>query len=119
MPNGHWPVPNFVWPNCRPAFPTTRLRYFWHWAVAGSNRPRPTRRHNGRPLNSMAEGLIPAACLAGMYLARAKMAEDWSAKTGDAELRQGWLKIAEEYRLLAQALQVNRSSPKKFQFGRP
>jgi hypothetical protein len=42
------------------------------------------------------------------------MAEDWSAKTGDAELRQGWLKIAEEYRLLAQALQVNRSSPKKF-----
>jgi hypothetical protein len=26
-------------------------------------------------------------------------------KTSDAELRQSWLKIAEEYRLLAQALQ--------------
>jgi hypothetical protein len=37
-------------------------------------------------------------------MARAKMAEDWSAKTADAELRQGWLKIAEEYRLLARAL---------------
>jgi hypothetical protein len=32
------------------------------------------------------------------------MAEDWSAKTADAELRQSWLKIAEEYRMLARAL---------------
>jgi len=36
------------------------------------------------------------------------MAEDWSAKTADAELRQGWLKIAEEYRLLARALKIDR-----------
>jgi hypothetical protein len=62
----------------------------------------------------MAEGLITVACRAGVYFARAKIAEDWSAKTGDPELRQGWLKIAEEYRLLAQVLQVNRSSPEKF-----
>jgi len=66
----------------------------------------------------MSEGLIPAVCRAGMYLARAKMEEDWSAITDDAELRQGWLKIAEEYRLLAQALQVNRSSPKNSNSGR-
>ena len=47
---------------------------------------------------------VPAACRAEVYIARAKMAEDWSAKTIDAELRQSWLKIAEEYRLLARAL---------------
>jgi hypothetical protein len=56
---------------------------------------------------------VPAACRAEVYIARAKMAEDWSAKTIDAELRQSWLKIAEEYRLLARALQINRSKPKR------
>jgi hypothetical protein len=62
----------------------------------------------------MSEGLIPAACRVDIYLARAKMAENWSARIDDTELRQGWLKIAEEYQLLAQTLQVNRSSLKKF-----
>jgi hypothetical protein len=46
-------------------------------------------------------------------MARAKMAEDWSAKTADAELRQGWLKIAEEYRLLARALPADQPNPKR------
>jgi hypothetical protein len=50
------------------------------------------------------EAVIPIACRAEFYMARAKMAEDWSTKTADAELRQGWLKIAEEYRLLARAI---------------
>ncbi len=54
----------------------------------------------------------PAASRAEVYMARAKMAEDWSAKTADAELRQGWLKIAEEYRLLVRALWSNQSNPK-------
>jgi hypothetical protein len=47
---------------------------------------------------------VAAACRAEVYMARAKMAEDWSAKTADTELRQSWLKIAEEYRLLARVL---------------
>jgi len=59
------------------------------------------------------EVMAPAAYRADIYLARAKKAEDWSAKTADAELRQGWLKIAEEYRLLALALQNNRQITQK------
>ena len=39
---------------------------------------------------------------AAELLARAKAAEEWSSKVSDAELRHCWLKIAEEYRLLAQ-----------------
>ena len=53
---------------------------------------------------SETEAATPAASRVEVYAARAKMAEDWAAKTADAELRQGWLKIAEEYRLLAQVL---------------
>ena len=64
-------------------------------------------------MSSETEAVTSAACRAEIYMARAKMAEDWSAKTADAELRQGWLKIAEEYRLLARALQINRSNPKR------
>ena len=64
-------------------------------------------------MSSEAEVLALAAYRAEVYMARAKMAEDWSAKTSDAELRQGWLKIAEEYRLLARALQINLSNPKR------
>jgi len=41
------------------------------------------------------------------------MAEDWSAKIIDAELRQSWLKIAEEYRLLVRALWIDRSNQKR------
>jgi hypothetical protein len=55
-------------------------------------------------LSRETEMVTPAARRAQVYVARAKMAEDWSAKTADAELRQSWLKIAEEYRLLARAL---------------
>jgi len=64
------------------------------------------------PVTNEAEAMTSEACRAEAYIARAKMAEDWSAKTADTELRQGWLKIAEEYRLLAQALQINRPNPK-------
>ena len=59
------------------------------------------------------EAVTSEACRAEAYMARAKMAEDWSAKTADSELRQGWLKIAEEYRLLARALRINRPNPKR------
>jgi hypothetical protein len=50
------------------------------------------------------EVVTPPAWRAEVYVARAKEAEDWSTKTADAELRQSWLKIAEEYRLLARIL---------------
>ena len=50
---------------------------------------------------------------ADVYMARPKMAEDWSAKTADAELRQSWLRIAEEYRLLVRVLWITRSDPKR------
>jgi hypothetical protein len=55
-------------------------------------------------VSSETEAATPAAYRAEIYIARAKLAEDWAAKTADTELRQGWLKIAEEYRLLARAL---------------
>ena len=61
-------------------------------------------------MSSETEAATPAAYRAEIYMARAKMAEEWSAKTADAELRQSWLKIAEEYRLLARALQISRST---------
>jgi hypothetical protein len=59
----------------------------------------------------------PAARRAGVYIAPAKMAEDWSAKTVDAELRQSWLKIAEEYRLLVRTLSIKRPIPKSENVG--
>jgi hypothetical protein len=99
-------------------------------AAAGSNPPRPTGLRKREFLNKVSgqeasssnsaflkmwswfvpketEVATPAASRAEVYMARAKMAEDWSAKTADAELRQSWLKIAEEYRLLVRALWIN------------
>src|SRR6266702_3012111 len=121
MLSEHWPVPNFPWPNCKPASPTIRLRYFWRWAVAGSNPLRPAKPRRvpnrvpfGAELRFRCGGYLEmrnstptseteaaAARRADDYRTRAKLAEDWSAKTADAELRQSWLRIAEEYRLLA------------------
>ena len=63
-------------------------------------------------MSSEAEVLALAAYRAEVYMAREKMAEDWSAKTSDAERRQSWLKIAEEYRLLVRTLLINRLRPK-------
>jgi hypothetical protein len=57
--------------------------------------------------------MTTAASRADVYMARAKMAEDWSTKTADAELRQGWLKIAEEYRQLVRALPIDQPNPKR------
>jgi hypothetical protein len=65
----------------------------------------------GSEVPSETEELTPAARRAGVYIARAKMAEDWSAKTADVELRQSWLKIAKEYRLLVRTLSINRPIP--------
>jgi hypothetical protein len=64
-------------------------------------------------VSSKTGAMTAAASRADIYMARAKMAEDWSAETADVELRQGWLRIAEEYRLLARTLSINRSNPKR------
>ena len=48
------------------------------------------------------EAAQPMAARSRQFLARAKEAEEWAAKTTDLSLRQGWLKIAEGYRLLAE-----------------
>jgi hypothetical protein len=61
-------------------------------------------------VSSETEVTMTADSRVDMYMARAKMAEDWSAETADAELRQGWLRIAEEYRLLAQVLKLTIGS---------
>ena len=46
------------------------------------------------------------------YFDRAKEAEEWAAQTTDLSLRQSWLKIAEEYRLLAEITgHVKRANP--------
>jgi predicted kinase len=64
-------------------------------------------------VSSETEVLTMAASRADVYMARAKIAEDWSAKTADAELRQSWLKIAEEYRLLVRVLVIDQPNPKR------
>ena len=64
-------------------------------------------------MSSETEVMTRAASRADVYMARAKMAEEWSAKTADAELRQGWLKIAEEYRQLVRVLPIDQPNPKR------
>ena len=57
-----------------------------------------------RRSNGAGETMEPLTDRAMQYLARAKSAEEWGAKTADPLLRQGWIKIAEEHQLLAKSL---------------